>query len=61
VARSADVVWVDRKNSGEALVEAVASWAFVATDHFGWVACDNRTTRGSQGLPRRLQDPAQID
>ena len=45
VARSADVVWVDRKNSGEALVEAVASWAFVATDHFGWVACDNRTTR----------------
>jgi NADPH-dependent ferric siderophore reductase len=45
VARSADVVWVDRKNSGEALVEAVASSAFVATDHFGWVACDNRTTR----------------
>ncbi len=28
VARSADVVWVDRKNSGEALVEAVASSAF---------------------------------
>jgi NADPH-dependent ferric siderophore reductase len=25
VARSADVVWVDRKNSGEALVEAVTS------------------------------------
>ena len=45
VARSADVVWVDRKNSGEALVEAVTSSSFEATDHFGWVACDNRTTR----------------
>jgi NADPH-dependent ferric siderophore reductase len=45
VARSADVVWVDRKNSGEALVEAVSSSAFEAGDHFGWVACDNRTTR----------------
>jgi NADPH-dependent ferric siderophore reductase len=45
VARSADVVWIDRKNSGEALVEAVSSSAFDAADHFGWVACDNRTTR----------------
>ena len=45
VARSADVVWVDRKNNGEALVEAVTSSAFDAADHFGWVACDNRTTR----------------
>jgi NADPH-dependent ferric siderophore reductase len=45
VARSADVVWVDRKNGGEALVEAVSSSAFDAADHFGWVACDNRTTR----------------
>jgi NADPH-dependent ferric siderophore reductase len=45
VARSADVVWVDRKNSGEALVQAVRSSAFDAADHFGWVACDNRTTR----------------
>ena len=44
-ARSADVVWVDRKNAGEALVEAVGSSAFDAADHFGWVACDNRTTR----------------
>ena len=42
---SADVVWVDRKNGGEALVEAVSSSAFDAADHFGWVACDNRTTR----------------
>ena len=31
--------------SGEALVEAVSSSAFEAGDHFGWVACDNRTTR----------------
>ncbi|MGE2692355.1 siderophore-interacting protein [Mycolicibacterium pulveris] len=45
VARSADVVWVDRKNSGESLVQAVSSAAFDASDHFGWVACDNRTTR----------------
>jgi NADPH-dependent ferric siderophore reductase len=45
VARSADVVWVDRKNGGEALVEAVSSSAFEAGDHFGWVACDNRNTR----------------
>jgi NADPH-dependent ferric siderophore reductase len=45
VARSADVVWVDRKNAGEALVQAVSSSAFDAADHYGWVACDNRTTR----------------
>jgi NADPH-dependent ferric siderophore reductase len=45
VARSADVVWIDRKNGGQALVETVSSSAFDATDHFGWVACDNRTTR----------------
>ena len=44
-ARSADVAWVDRKNGGEALVQAVSSSAFDAADHFGWVACDNRTTR----------------
>jgi NADPH-dependent ferric siderophore reductase len=45
VARSVDVVWIDRKKGGEALVEAVTSSAFDAADHFGWVACDNRTTR----------------
>ena len=45
VARSADVVWVDRKNAGEALLQAVSSSAFDASDRFGWVACDNRTTR----------------
>lgn len=39
------VTWVDRKNAGEALVEAVAAAAFDASEHFGWVACDNRTTR----------------
>jgi NADPH-dependent ferric siderophore reductase len=45
VARGADITWVDRKNAGEALVEAVQSAAFDADDHFGWVACDSRTTR----------------
>jgi NADPH-dependent ferric siderophore reductase len=45
VARSADVVWIDRKNGGEALLQAVSSSAFHAPDHFGWVACDNRITR----------------
>jgi NADPH-dependent ferric siderophore reductase len=45
VARRNDVVWVDRKNAGEALVQAVTESAFDASDHFGWVACDNRTTR----------------
>jgi NADPH-dependent ferric siderophore reductase len=45
VARSGGVVWVDRKNSGESLVRAVSESAFDAAGHFGWVACDNRTTR----------------
>jgi NADPH-dependent ferric siderophore reductase len=45
VARRADIVWVDRKNGGEALLQAVSASAFDASDHFGWVACDNRTTR----------------
>lgn len=39
------VTWVDRENGGEALLDAVRSAAFDAADHFGWVACDNRTTR----------------
>ena len=42
---TAEVTWVDRKKEGEALVEAVGASAFDAADHFGWVACDNRTTR----------------
>jgi NADPH-dependent ferric siderophore reductase len=42
---TAEVTWVDRKKEGEALVEAVGAAAFAAADHFGWVACNNRTTR----------------
>ncbi len=60
VARDTGIVWVDRKNAGEALVEAVRSSAFDAHDHFGWVASDNRTTRTVAkvlredfGIPRR--------
>lgn len=52
VARSGDVVWVDRKNDGEALVETVRAAAFDASGHFGWVACDNRTTRAVAKLLR---------
>jgi NADPH-dependent ferric siderophore reductase len=43
--RCVDAEWVDRKNNGDALVERISSSAFHAADHFGWVACDNRTTR----------------
>ena len=60
VHRRADVSWVDRKNAGEALVQAVSLAAFDAGDHFGWVACDNKTTRSvtkvlreSYGMPRK--------
>lgn len=52
VARSTQVTWVDRKNGGEALVQTVRSAAFDAADHFGWVACDNRTTRAVAKLLR---------
>ncbi|MGA5465823.1 siderophore-interacting protein [Mycobacterium sp. NPDC050041] len=45
VARAVDITWVDRENAGAGLVDAVTSSAFDATDHFGWVASDNRTTR----------------
>ncbi len=41
----ADVTWVDRIDNGAELVRVVAEAAFEAPDHFGWVACDNRTTR----------------
>jgi NADPH-dependent ferric siderophore reductase len=54
------VTWVDRKNDGQALVEAVRAAAFDAPAHFGWVACDNRTTRAiakvlreDYGIPRK--------
>ena len=60
VARDAGVTWVDRKNAGETLLEAVRSAAFDADDHFGWVACDTRTTRSVAkvlredfGIPRK--------
>jgi NADPH-dependent ferric siderophore reductase len=60
VARAGDVTWIDRKNAGEALLEAVRSAAFDAPDHFGWVACDSRTTRSVAkvlredfGIPRK--------
>ena len=45
VSGAADITWVDRKDAGAALVETVRSSAFDASDHFGWIACDNRTTR----------------
>ena len=58
--RAADVEWVDRKNNGEALIQAISSSVFDASDHFGWVACDNRTTRAvakvlreEYGIPRK--------
>lgn len=58
VNRHTDAVWVDRKNG--ALLQAVSSAAFGAEDHFGWVACDNHTTRAvskilreSYGIPRK--------
>lgn len=44
-SRSADVLWVDRKNGGEALVQAVSSSAFDAADHFGWVARETARPR----------------
>ena len=60
VARDAGITWVDRKNAGETLLEAVRSAAFNAGDHFGWVACDTRTTRSvvkvlreDFGIPRK--------
>jgi NADPH-dependent ferric siderophore reductase len=52
-----EVIWVDRKNDGQALAEAVAASAFDAVDHFGWVACDNRTTRA---VVKVLRDEYQI-
>lgn len=60
VARDADVTWVDREDDGDALVRKVKSAAFDAREHFGWVACDSRTTRSVKnvlqkdfGIPRK--------
>ncbi len=52
VAGDASVTWVDRADDGKALVAKVKSAAFDARGHFGWVACDSRTTRS---LTRVLQ------
>lgn len=52
VRRRADVVWVDRADAGDALVAAVGAAAFDASEYFGWVACDNRTTRAVAKLLR---------
>ncbi|AKS33044.1 siderophore-interacting protein [Mycolicibacterium goodii] len=58
VAGDADITWVD--GGDEDLVQAVKSAAFDAADHFGWVACNNRTTRAvaqvlreQYGIPRK--------
>jgi NADPH-dependent ferric siderophore reductase len=40
-----DLTWVDHEDSCDSLLEAVRSAAFDAGDHFGWVACNTRTTR----------------
>lgn len=60
VATGADVTWVDRRNDGQGLLEVVRAAAFDAGEHFGWVACDNRTTRSIAktlredfGIPRK--------
>lgn len=45
VSADTDVIWVDRIDEGEELLRTVKSAAFDASDHFGWVACDSRTTR----------------
>lgn len=44
-APGAEITWIDRTPDGGALADAVAAAAFDAPNHFGWVACDNRTTR----------------
>ncbi|QZH67906.1 siderophore-interacting protein [Mycolicibacterium farcinogenes] len=55
---SAEIVWVDRFT--EDLLETLSASAFDASDHFGWVACNNRTTRAvarvfreEYGIPRK--------
>ena len=47
-----DVIWVDRNGSADSLVHAIRESAFDASDHFGWVASDNRTTRAVAKLLR---------
>ena len=50
ITGQADVTWVGPDGVG--LLEAVSSSAFDAADHFGWVACNNRTTRAVARLFR---------
>ena len=40
-----DLTWVDHRDDCDSLLEAVRSAAFDAGDHFGWVACNTKTTR----------------
>ncbi|NUS42296.1 MAG: siderophore-interacting protein [Mycobacteriaceae bacterium] len=50
-----DITWVARgpgAASGSALLDSVESAAFDAADHFGWVACDMKTTRAAVKLLR---------
>lgn len=58
VARTKGIAWIDRQD--DALLDSVTAAAFDASDHFGWVACDNRTTRAVAksfredfGIPRK--------
>lgn len=60
VVRPDDVMWVDRHGDGDPLLDTVRAAAFDAGDHFGWVACNMRTTRSVArvlredfGIPRR--------
>jgi NADPH-dependent ferric siderophore reductase len=39
------VNWIERTDAGSGLVEAVRAAAFDGSDHFGWIACDTKTTR----------------
>ncbi|MGH3724439.1 MAG: siderophore-interacting protein [Mycobacterium sp.] len=56
---SGEAIWVDR-HGDRRLAEVVRAGAFDASDFFGWVACDTRTTRevahvlkDDYGIPRR--------
>lgn len=40
-----EIFWVDRHDEGQGLIDTIRATAFDASDHFAWVACDNRTTR----------------
>ncbi|UGQ11403.1 siderophore-interacting protein [Yinghuangia sp. ASG 101] len=55
---SAEVTWVRRADSGAALVAAVRAAAVDSPHHFGWVACEARTTRAVVAV---LRDDFKID